>query len=286
VSAPKEDKFKVKHGFSGHPLYNRWCKITQRCNNPHDKRWASYGAKGIKMEKFFGYFPNFVTYLSTLANFARLLDDPRGWEIDRIDPSKGYERGNLQVITAEENNRRKSVGVSTSGNMRLRNIEIKCKKTYTEDNRHVKVMAMVMGGSTGDHVEATLDLCEEGFSNGSKLRSKLRPRSNKDSRQKPWEKFDMDPYAPMLDRRWRTLKEIGELGGIDDVAKVFWRTCLHLSTHFGLEHVNVNGEQQARFSHEANSSQLERRNLLRKYALQEATVPETRARQDDFANTK
>lgn len=37
----------ISHNLSKHPLYRRWKSMNARCNNPNDKSYKNYGAKGV-----------------------------------------------------------------------------------------------------------------------------------------------------------------------------------------------------------------------------------------------
>lgn len=44
-----------------HPLYNTWCQIKQRCNNPNHTYYHLYGGKGVKMcERWANSFEAFI----------------------------------------------------------------------------------------------------------------------------------------------------------------------------------------------------------------------------------
>ena len=92
-------------------LQNRATAIFQRCNNPNDKGYKRYGARGITCE--FDSVKDLVEYLITLAP----AKDWIGNTIDRIDNNKGYMRGNLRCISPSGNNanRRNTVFVSYRG---------------------------------------------------------------------------------------------------------------------------------------------------------------------------
>lgn len=82
---------KQRFGNELHPVYSRWLSMNQRCNNPSSTNYRNYGAKGIKICPTLTSFTDYRDYITTLPNY-----DPQNLQIDRIDPHKGYERGNLR----------------------------------------------------------------------------------------------------------------------------------------------------------------------------------------------
>lgn len=79
-------------------LQKRATAILQRCNNPSDKGFRSYGARGIVCE--FASVKELVEYLLTIAP----AEEWKGKQIDRIDNNKGYIRGNIRCATSAQNN--------------------------------------------------------------------------------------------------------------------------------------------------------------------------------------
>lgn len=65
--------------------------MTQRCNNPNHVSYKNYGAIGITICPTLQSFIGYRDYITSLPNY-----DPVNLQIDRIDPTKGYERGNLR----------------------------------------------------------------------------------------------------------------------------------------------------------------------------------------------
>jgi hypothetical protein len=74
--------------------YTIWCGIKQRCLNPKDKRYSSYGGRGIDVD------PRWI------SSFYHFLEDmghaPDGLSIDRIDNDKGYWKWNCKWSTDKE----------------------------------------------------------------------------------------------------------------------------------------------------------------------------------------
>lgn len=79
-------------------LQKRATAIFQRCNNPSDKGFRGYGARGITCE--FGSIKELVEYLLTVAPAEQWVSK----QIDRIDNNKGYSRGNIRCATSSQNN--------------------------------------------------------------------------------------------------------------------------------------------------------------------------------------
>ena len=83
------------HGFpKNHKTYKAWCKIKERCYNPSSKDYATYGARGIGMEESFR-----EDFLAFYEEVGEAPDDGQRWSIDRIDHTRGYERGNMRWAT-------------------------------------------------------------------------------------------------------------------------------------------------------------------------------------------
>lgn len=106
---------KTIHGFSPkgnqHPLYDRLCKILQRCNDPSNPSYERYGGRGIKVGEYWNSLTkesieDFIQYMEDLyPNVYDLLKE--GLHIDRIDNDGDYEKGNIRLIKPKQNNRNK-----------------------------------------------------------------------------------------------------------------------------------------------------------------------------------
>ena len=111
-SHPKIEKDYVK---SGDRAYNN---IKQRCENPKNKQYSNYGARGITCEITREEFKKiyFATDSCELCN--KDLDDqnrsgPNGRTLDRLDQARPYEKDNLRILCRSCNcrlafNRRKN----------------------------------------------------------------------------------------------------------------------------------------------------------------------------------
>lgn len=82
-------------------LYARGKSAMQRCCNPNDKDYKSYGADGKEFR--FDKIDTYVMYCGYMALIHGLNK-----QIDRVDNDGHYEAGNLRMVSATENIRNRS----------------------------------------------------------------------------------------------------------------------------------------------------------------------------------
>lgn len=89
----------TKHGKAGSKIYGAWNIMLQRCSNPKNPAYQSYGGRGITVCKEWRDFRAF---------YADMGDRPPNRTLDRIDNSLGYFKGNCRWATKTQqgNNRR------------------------------------------------------------------------------------------------------------------------------------------------------------------------------------
>ena len=87
--------YSKKSGKNPSPLYLRWCKMKDRCNNPNHTYYHYYGGKGITICEEWNDFENFEKDL--IDTFFE------GATLDRIDPDKGYYKENCRWLTRSDN---------------------------------------------------------------------------------------------------------------------------------------------------------------------------------------
>lgn len=84
-----------KHGYYNTPTNRSWSGARNRCNNPNNKDYAHYGARGIKMCERWNSFDNFLSDMG---------EKPKGLSLDRINNEGNYEPGNCRWATYSQQN--------------------------------------------------------------------------------------------------------------------------------------------------------------------------------------
>lgn len=85
----------VKHGLYHTKAYKAWSYAKTRCYNPKCAEYEKYGKIGIKLSDEF---------LNDPVAFCEYVGEPTedGMSLDRENPNKGYERGNLRWTTPQK----------------------------------------------------------------------------------------------------------------------------------------------------------------------------------------
>jgi hypothetical protein len=83
-------------------IRHKWFAIRGRCNEPTNRQYVNYGARGIRLSEEFQNPLAFIDYMRTVGDVNEAFKHKL--EIDRIDNDKGYERGNLRWATRTEQN--------------------------------------------------------------------------------------------------------------------------------------------------------------------------------------
>ena len=95
----EKGRFVASHGGRKTRLYNVWCAMKERCNNPHNKRYENYGGKGIKV------CDEWKNDFATFRSWAMENGYDDGLTIDRIDTDGNYEPSNCRWVTHKVQNR-------------------------------------------------------------------------------------------------------------------------------------------------------------------------------------
>ena len=96
-------KRSTKHGKRYERIYSIFCDMKKRCYNKKDKRYSSYGGRGITIcDEWLNDFNSFYDW-SMEHGYREDLT------IDRIDNDGNYEPLNCQWITRSENSTKRNI---------------------------------------------------------------------------------------------------------------------------------------------------------------------------------
>lgn len=95
---PKKDN---SGGKKHHPYYKKWQSMIERCYNPHNKRYAVYGGRGIRV---------CARWFYDFWDFVEDIGDPPGpgHSMDRRDPNGNYEPSNVRWASFSEQSRNRT----------------------------------------------------------------------------------------------------------------------------------------------------------------------------------
>ena len=97
------------HGLESNRFYDTWKNILKRCNNPKNKSYKNYGARGITVCEEWLDVRNFVSWAE------RTHPNIEGVSLDRIDNDGNYEPSNCRwadKVTQNTNQRKRSTNTS------------------------------------------------------------------------------------------------------------------------------------------------------------------------------
>lgn len=116
---------RITHGRSRSPTYDIWMQMRMRCENENNKKWDSYGGRGISVCN---------RWTASFENFLKDMGDPptRRHSLERVDNNGNYEPGNVIWAndTTQARNKRNSIALEINGTVKPL---IEWCKTYGAD---------------------------------------------------------------------------------------------------------------------------------------------------------
>ena len=88
----KHNPYRHKHGHADSPEYMAYCKAKQRCTNPNDPSYATYGGRGVQM--LFASFEEWYKELGPRPSSSH--------RVNRVDNDGHYAPGNVRWTTRKQ----------------------------------------------------------------------------------------------------------------------------------------------------------------------------------------
>src|SRR5262245_26302655 len=82
-----------KHGMTGTKTYICWYNMKQRCDNAKRDDYQQYGARGIKYDKRWSRFINFLEDMG---------ECPKDHSLERLDINQNYSKENCKCIPMKD----------------------------------------------------------------------------------------------------------------------------------------------------------------------------------------
>ena len=147
----EKGRFCATHGGRRDRLYNIWCGMKSRCNNPKNEEYHCYGGKGVKL---CAEWENYSSFKEWAYSHGYDYSAPKGvCTIDRINNNGDYSQENCRFVNLQEqiNNQDKTIKLEYNGSIhtirelaemynmqpktlynRLRNIGMSIEKALSE----------------------------------------------------------------------------------------------------------------------------------------------------------